>query len=88
MSNEWTELNTIEEVVRANARGWVIEEFSMGDGIHCKYRGRPKQPKKVIVTSECWRAPSGILTWQLCGAELTENWRRFPAGDITGEVEE
>jgi len=49
----------------------------------------PKNHKsgKRTVTSECWRNKQhGGLSW---GTGYTnEWWQRFPAGDITGEVEE
>jgi hypothetical protein len=96
MNNEWINLTTGKEVFDRQAEGWEIEvkwgtSWHTWDGngwvMHAQYRGRPKQPKPKIVTSECWRHKNnGGLTW---GRHVdTTSWQRFPAGDITGEVEE
>ena len=46
-----------------------------------------KQMKTV--KSLCWRhKASGSLAWGVFDAEELNNWQRFPAGDIEGEVEE
>ncbi len=98
---DWIELKDLQEVAGAQRNGWEIEESDEGDYWYMwtkitwrkssLYRGRPKQPKKVTVTSECYRAADGSLTWVLPGQTvigLTKGWARFPAGDITGEVKE
>lgn len=101
MTYEWVELNDIGAVAIAQGKGWEIEfQSDPGNDKYCPwlewcgnawrknylYRGRPKQPKKVIVTSECWRHKHHHgLSW---AEDLNaEYWQRFPAGDITGEVE-
>jgi hypothetical protein len=102
MRTEWIELKSIEDVARAKMEGWEIEHLYMGSWIRWmgrewlsgnKYRGRPKQPKKVTVTSECWRHKKhGTLTWSVPNATYfdydTTVWQRFPVGDRVGEVEE
>ena len=46
-----------------------------------------KQVKTV--KSLCWRDPeNGLLTWRSNGIPCAEEWQRFPAGDIEGEVED
>lgn len=97
---EWKDLPDLQWVATAQAEGWEIEvcvdrtlwlhwdgEFWLDRN---QYRGRPKQPKKTTVTSECWRwKTGGDLSWNTPNAERpSEGWQRFPAGDITGEVEE
>lgn len=93
MSNEWTDLKDMTEVCVAQQQGWEIERKSSTHDWHqwqqtkwevdCDYRGRPK---KITVTSECWRNKHyGGLSWG--GGYVSKSWQRFPAGDITGEVE-
>lgn len=100
--NDWTELKTGKEVFDRQAEDWEIEIFNYHkqvfepwDGctwaVERKYCGRPKQPRKVVVTSECWRnRHNGQLAWRVesCGWATSDEWKRFPAGDIVGEVEE
>jgi hypothetical protein len=99
MSTEWVELNGIEDIARAKVEGWEIE-YSTKDGwskwngtgwyAGWTFRGRPEQPKKVVVTSECWRNKQhGGLSWAAnpITGTYSKDWQRFPAGDITGEVE-
>jgi hypothetical protein len=104
MSNEWIELTDIVSVATAQANGWEIEvQTDVGNDKYCPwkawdgkhwcahyfYRGRPKQPKKVTVTSLCWRNKvTGSLNWLLPNDDMPKNWQRFPVGDLTGEVEE
>ncbi len=100
MSSEWRDLPTMQDVARAQIEKWEIEEFYMGDWIlwmqrgwtfGTRYRGRPAQPKKTIVISECWRHPEhGGLFWRSHGNTTCkpEAYVRFPAGDITGYVEQ
>ena len=101
-NDTWIELNNIEDVARAKVEEWEIEVYDTGDrwttwhgmfwNATWKMRGRPKQPRTVTVTSECWRWDNGYLTWKEPKAPMTEfmegNAKRFPAGDITGEIEE
>ena len=102
MSNEWIELNGIEDVARAKVEGWEIEVLDTGSrwtawnpvrwNATWKMRGRHAQPKTRTIALECWvHLPSGTTTTRLAGDPLLDNeesYRRFPAGDITGEVEE
>jgi hypothetical protein len=100
--SEWTELKDLQAVAKAQADGWEIE-LRHAYGWHIwegetwkagwKFRGRPAQLKTRTVTSECWRCKSdGQLIWRSADKASCFNWdahwQRFPAGDITGEVEE
>jgi len=98
MNEEWIDLTDLYSVAMAQTNGWDIEaldcdyEWFPWIGVHwamrTAYRGRPKQPKKITVTSECWRQQySGELQWRVPEAKFDKDWKRFPAGDITGEVE-
>jgi hypothetical protein len=93
--SEWINLTTGKEVFDRQAEGWEIE-FEGVDGWYPwkgitwsfigKYRGRPKQPKPRIVTSECWRNKrDGSLIWDNT-VKNAAGWQRFPVGDLTGEV--
>ena len=95
----WITLDTLEKVSNSHIEGWEIQyrtvggEFGwwMGDAWRKDwiFRGRPKQPRTVTVTSECWREITGVLTWRNPNnPDLGKFWKRFPAGDITGEIEE
>jgi hypothetical protein len=98
MSN-WKDLTNTAMVMIAADKGWEIEErwrsdwrkwMGRGWNRETEYRGRPAQPKKVTVTSKCWRHEKyGSLSWgdpsRSC---YTNEWQRFPAGDLQGEVEE
>jgi hypothetical protein len=101
MTAEWTELNTLQDVAKAQADGWEIEYASVenewlawGGGAWMNgilYRGRPKQPKTRTVTSECWRhMRDGEVRWRDPESDwnFVSDWKRFPAGDFVGEVEE
>ncbi len=99
MTDRWTELKTGKEVFDRQAEGWEIDEcndqvhwFPWSSGFWCsgtQYRGRPAQPKKRVVTSECWRNRwDGGLCWFNKGTSPSTQWQRFPCGDRTGEVEE
>lgn len=100
MTTEWKDLTTLQDVAKAQADGWEIEVFDESAGVWCQwasrawysnrsYRGRPKQQKTRTVTSECWRAVDGQLSWvNPMTTKLMGNWQRFPAGDFVGEVDE
>jgi hypothetical protein len=101
MSNEeWTDLRDLNEVAIAQKSRWKIEIYlpsiekweewtGIAWAMYRKYRGRPAQPKKVTVTSECWRNHNtAAITYTSVGCGMIDPWKRFPAGDITGEVEE
>lgn len=98
MTTDWIELKTGKEAFDRAAEGWEIEilvlrhgwekwggRFWYADG---QFRGRPPQPKTKVVTSECWRHyANGELAWKNPGLRFNDSlWQRFPAGDITGEV--
>jgi len=100
MSTAWIELKTGKEVFDRQAEGWEIE-ICKNEAINlwvmwgkttwyaqAKFRGRPPQPKTKVVTSECWRHyANGELAWKNPGLRFNDSlWQRFPAGDITGEV--
>ena len=100
---DWKDLVTMQEVAQAQSDGWEIEICADDiDGwlpwigkAWCEWKlycGRPKQPKTCTVTSECWwHKRTEKLTWGNWIDKkqyLTEDWQRFPAGDITGEVAE
>ena len=97
---EWTELKDLQAVADAQVAGWEIQFLDdwnkwldwAGEGWDSttKYVGRPAQPKKVVVTSECWRnRVYGTLHWIDPSRETPRtDWQRFPAGDLTGEVED
>ena len=96
MSNDWVELRDMKQVAEAQWDGWEIETLYMGDWLEWrgrewalgnKYRGRPKQPKTKTVKSECWRCSDGRLFWT--NEKIKDGlWKRFPAGDMMGEVAE
>ena len=95
-NDKWNPLPDIEQVSNAKILGWEIQYYADGDWfpwtasswVNCvKYRGRPKQPRTVTVTSECWRDTGGCLTWRDHNHPIRNgDWKRFPAGDITEEV--
>jgi hypothetical protein len=97
--SEWKELKTIGQVAEAHEAGMEIE---VNHDCHigwqswagtvwyssAKYHARPRKPKMVKVKSLCWRQESsGGLLWRCEGYDIGENWKRFPKGDIEGEVE-
>ncbi len=102
MTTDWTELKDLQALALAQADGWEIEAYSEdlwvpwnGRVWHSAipYRGRLRPPRKIVVTSECWRNKinGGTLTRAPGYNEYLKrdpSWQRFPAGDITGEVEE
>ena len=94
--SEWKELNGIAEV--ADAVQKEMDIFCSYDGMvwgtwngqswHAItfYRARQKEPAMKMVKSLCWRCEEGGLLWgDLSNSTL---YKRFPAGDIEGEVEE
>ena len=98
-NGKWNPLPDIEQVANAKILGWEIEVCVGNNCWHpwnkqswneqASYRGRPKQPRTVTMTSECWRWGDGALVWrEPNNIPAGDRWKRFPAGDITGEVEE
>ncbi len=96
---DWIELKDLQAVAEAQRNGWEIDYcyansawclwHGTGWGSDMLFRGRPKQPKKVTMISECWRhIGTGDLIWKTPTAILPKHWQRFPAGDIVGEVED
>jgi hypothetical protein len=99
MTEEWKPLNGIEDVAVAVATGmeieckrlfggqfepWVGQDWFAG----WTYRARHKAPAKVLVTRICWTSLGGNLTWTSEGYQFySKDWKRFPAGDLAGEVE-
>ena len=93
---EWRELPSLLCVAKAQADGWEIqvntgttwEEWKGKAWMnHMDYQGRPRQPAMKKVKSLCWRNVDGFLTWRCEHTPVNaENWTRFPAGDIEGEV--
>jgi len=98
MSNEWKELNSITEVVEAIVAGMEIENQLYNLTWETwreaawyadrNYRARPRKPAMKRVKSICWRHREGYLSWVDEGyGPFGPAWKRFPAGDISGEVE-
>lgn len=98
---EWKDLTDPEELFRLHKAGWEIERNMHGvwewwDGrswtAAWSFHGRPPQPKTRTVTLEMWlHTDSGSTTTRLAGNTDFEDlpgYCRFPAGDITGEVED
>lgn len=108
MTTEWRDLLTLQDVAAAIEAGDEIQVGNTRLGVPCNwykwdgegwsigldYRARPRQPKKLLVKSSCWRNnDDGSLVWanESIVVLSVPNWRRFqrfPAGDIEGEVEE
>jgi hypothetical protein len=91
MSDEWIDLNDIEDVARAKVEGWEIEsrshetsEWRKWNGTYWGagylFRGRPKQPQEMVIP--CYFTGNG-LTWSLVA--LPE-WVRVPELDKTIKV--
>jgi len=96
---DWKDLPTIQDVAKAQADGWEIENGiangwskwrEEGWSNSWSFRGRPRQPKMKEVKMLCWRETrSGSLAWRQGSVDWTNaGWQRFPAGDLTGEVVE
>jgi hypothetical protein len=101
MTTEWKDLVTLREVAEAQHNGWEFESshdgayWSKWEGITWTkrnfYRGRPAQPRMKKVVSECWRnMKTGSVGWAepMSHAFVADDWKRFPPGDIEGEVED
>ena len=87
MSDGWNDLKTITSVADAQLAGWEIQ-FKDGDGfwvpwrgndwdIGNLYRGRPAQPKKMVVP--CYFTGNGLV-WSLVSMP---EWVHIPERDIT-----
>lgn len=97
--SEWKPLNTILDVAAAKTAGMEIEVYDTDvedwvpwQGIYWfsdwNFRARPRKPKTVKVKSLCWRGKgTGHLVWWDALANPGEGFVRFPAGDISGDVE-
>lgn len=97
--SEWHELNGIEEVAAAVAEGMEIQvqhedtDWFLWPGLvwnanHVKYRARPRKPAKVLGKRICWTSTNGNLTWTNEDYQFyAKDWKRFPVGDLEGEVE-
>ena len=96
---EWTELNTLQDVAKAQADGWEIEYRHMAkEGWNpwsktwwqedSFYRVRPRQPKMETVKMECWIDDSGELRWVREWWSPKHDWIRTPALDIKIEIPE
>jgi hypothetical protein len=101
MNTEWKPLNGIDEVTAAREAGMeiqvdILDEWKQwnGEGLGqwwffgLKFRARHKQAK-VLVKSICWRSLGGNLTYTKPDYQFyAKDWKRFPAGDLEGEVED
>jgi hypothetical protein len=90
-SGDWEHWEGRNWVAHLNYRGRpaqpAMEQHPRG--CRCLSCMTPKQPRKVTVTSECWRLKvTGGLAWQNAGQTMNDDWQRFPAGDVTGEIEQ
>ena len=96
MTTEWTELNTLQDVAKAQADGWEIEHYNhpsdywnvwpqRGWSIQGKYRARPRQPKMKKVKMLCW-FDGFALFWRKESMNLDKQWIRLPAQDIEIEI--
>jgi hypothetical protein len=94
MSDEWIDLNDIEDVARAKVEGWEIEsrshetsEWRKWNGTYWGagylFRGRPKQPQEVIY--ECYDV-DGRLEWWHPKRNVAKPWPRHPELDKTIKV--
>jgi hypothetical protein len=100
MNEEWVTLPTLLSLAQAHTNGWEIETelfpctwvpwLGITWGNDTGYRGRPKQPVERIIASKCWYDNlDGSLTWRDSVFDIgCDRFKRFPAGDITGEIEE
>ena len=94
MTNEWTDLPTLQDVAKAQADGWEIEctgetLWIPWDGTvwrnFMKYRARPRQPKLRKVKMLAYLDTNAELRWRGDPAASAQ-WIRIPAQDIEIEV--
>lgn len=102
MTTEWRDITDPKELFSLDLSEWEIhryhdrtEEWYGWHGSDWQYnqrfRARPRQPKKRVVKSLCWRNKlDGTVDWASddIGFNSSSEWQRFPAGDIEGEVED
>jgi hypothetical protein len=100
MNEEWSDLPSLLSVAKAEADRWQIQASKDAEDWvpwvggawfeNIYYRGRPKHPVERIIASKCWYDNlDGSLTWRDSVFDIgCDRFKRFPAGDITGEVEE
>jgi hypothetical protein len=100
MNTEWRTLDGIVEFGAAVATGMEIEckrllggQFEPWVGqdwfVGWAYRARHPAPAKELVKSIRWRSLGGNLTWTSEDYQFyAKDWKRFPAGDLFGEVDE
>ena len=96
MTNGWIELPTLVSVCNAQTDGWEIEIYDTFNEewekwvesswhVFMKYRGRPRQPKKVKML--CYLDHGGELRW-VRGKPARSDWIRVPEQDIEIEIPE
>jgi len=89
----------VQAVAQAQADGWEIEVNSTGKAgwipwnknawmNYMEYRGRPKQPKTMLIKMLGWLTDLDGLRWFEEGAVVSAGeWKRVPAEDKVIEVE-
>ena len=93
---DWEEITDPEELFRLKREGWEIQingfsGWEKWEGTTCifnmRYRARPcTKTKTKKVKLLCWFDGEDLF-WKPEDHPVM-HWRRFPAGDIEGEVEE
>lgn len=96
MTTEWTELNTLQDVAKAQADGLEIE---VDTGPHWEewkgtawmnymtYRARPRQPKMKKVRMLCW-TDGETLFWNADHLPVPGEWTHISTQDIEIEIPE